>query len=182
MTTPFEWVRTTLVRRAGQPDREAGAVLVMTVLFLTVALLMAAIVLDLAQLRLDRASNRRTADLVATAAATTIATPGGTGTSACQDAWSYFLANTENAGQIEQTPACSTTFGSACNADTARTATGEVGDYTFKMTYPVPYGSTMLDAPDVVGGTTQSFYGTVDGTPCERVGIAIQQVQKMTLA
>lgn len=157
---------------------EAGAVLVITVLFMSIAIVMAALVLDIAQLRQDRASNRRTADLAAAAAATTLATPGGSGTTACEDGWAYFLTNTANHGPVTTTPTCSATFSGACNPNEARTATGQAGDYTVRFTYPVPFGSALLDRPDVVGGVTQAFYGNADGTACERIGFEIEQRQK----
>jgi hypothetical protein len=159
-------------------DRERGAVLVITALFVTVAVMLAAIVLDLAQLRQDRASNRRTSDLVASAAATSLATPGGTGVLACTDAWEYFLTNTPNAGTVTTVPPCASTFSGACDPAVARTATGRVGRYTVKFTYPVPFGSTMLDRPDVVGGVTQTFNGNADGNACERIGVEVQETQR----
>ena len=168
--------------RSSRLDDERGAVLVITALFVVVALLLTAVVLDLAQLRQNRAANRRTADLVAAAAATTLATPGGTGISACNDAWSYFLANTPDAGAVTQTPACAITFGTACNPDVARTTEGRTAKFTVRITYPVPYGSTLLDSPDVVGGATQTFNGNADGTACERIGVRIDQSQRAAFA
>src|SRR5436190_7526636 len=91
-------------------DDERGTVLVITALFLVICVGMAAVVVDLAQLREDRARQRKSADLVAAAAATSLAAPSGTMNGACTDAWNYFLDNNSDHGTVTTAPPCSTVF------------------------------------------------------------------------
>src|SRR5438552_11070603 len=74
---------------ARRADGERGMVMVVTAIFLVVIVGMAALVIDLAQLREDRAYNRKSADLVATPEATTLATHNGTLASASQHTKPY---------------------------------------------------------------------------------------------
>lgn len=161
--------------RRGLRDRggERGTVTVIIAVFMAVCIGMAAIVLDLAQMRDDRAYSRKTADLVATAAATGLAAPGGVMSTACTDAWNYFLDNTADRGSVTSAPGCGTTFVSDCNPLQPRTAIGVSGPYTVSITNPVLADNPLLTNPDIVGGATQAENEEQDGSPCERIGVKI---------
>ena len=158
---------------ARRADGERGMVMVVTAIFLVVILGTAALVIDLAQLREDRAYNRKSADLVATAAATTLASPTGTMASACTDAWNYFLDNATDHGTVTGAPPCSTAFSADCDPTASRTATGTTGRYTVTFTNPVLDANRLMAHPDVVGGATQAINADQDGTPSERIGVEI---------
>ena len=85
-------------------EDERGAVLVITAFFLVICIGMGAVVVDLAQLREDRARDRKTADVISSAAATRLAAPDGTMSLACTDAWNYFLDNTADHGTVATAP------------------------------------------------------------------------------
>jgi hypothetical protein len=143
---------------------------------------MAGLVVDLASLRQDRATDRQAADFVATAAATALARTGGTADKACQDGWSYFLANVADTTASLSAPPCTSTFSGSCDPGVSRTATGTAGPYTVSVTIPVPDGDPMMEHPDVVGGPTQSDNPDFDGAPCERVGVRITRDRKSFFA
>jgi len=89
---------TTLRRPFGGAASEDGVAAVFTIIVLFVLLGIAALVLDLGGLRVQRAHDRGAADLAATAAAQTLSRSQGTDmASACAEAWSYTLANISNA-------------------------------------------------------------------------------------
>jgi len=162
-----------VVARRLRADEERGAVLVLVVVLMTSLLGMTAVVLDLATLRQDRAKDRATADIVATAAATTFAAPGNSMSAACDIGWDYFRTNTSDAGTVTQAPSCTSTFATNCDAAQKRTATGISGSYTVKIVNPVPDNDPMMTNPDVVGGHTQAANADEDGGACTRVGVEI---------
>ena len=170
-----------LVRRLRVAE-ERGAVLVLVVLLMVSLLGMAAVVLDLATLRQDRAKDRSTADVVAAAAATNLAAPGSTMVTACTDGWDYFRTNTSDAGTVTQPPPCSNSFSTNCDPTVKRTATGVSGPYTVTIVNPVPDGDSMLTNPDVVGGHTQGFNEDIDGPACQRIGIDIVRTRTHAFA
>ena len=157
---------------------ERGAVLVMGVVCMVVILGIAALVIDLAMLRQDRANDRKAADLIATAAATTLAEQGSTAAEACEQGWGYFLENVEDEGSSISAPACSTAFAGVCNPMVKRTAVGTAGPYTATIMYPVPDGDPWLENPDVVGAPTQAAVLS-DGSPCERIGVSVDHDRKL---
>jgi hypothetical protein len=166
-----------MVRRRGNRN-ERGSTAVMTAIFLVVCIGMGAFVVDLAQLRQDRAFNRKSADLVATAAAAALAAPGGVMATACVDAWNFFLDNTPASGTVTTVPPCATGFAGDCDPATQRNVTGVVGVYRVTFTNPVRDDSTFLSNPDIVGGGTQAFNEDQDGSPCDRIGVTVQQTRR----
>jgi hypothetical protein len=157
---------------------DRGAVAVITAIFLIVVIGMGAYVLDLAQMRQDRAFNRRSADLVATAAAVTLARPEGTMTAACTDAWSYFKDNTPDVGAVTTAPPCSTAFSGDCNPSVSRSAAGVTPRYIVRFTNPVLDDDRFMTSPDIAGGATQAKNDEIDGSPCERIGVEITHTRQ----
>jgi hypothetical protein len=172
-------IRTVLGERCRD---ERGVIAVVIALFLTVLIGMAALVVDLAVLRQDRAADRQAADFVATAAATALARTGGTAEKACQDGWAYFLANVPDSSASVSAPNCTAAFAGACDPDVGRTAVGTAGSYTVSITIPVTDDDPALAHPDVVGGPAQASNPDFDGAPCERVGVQITRNRKSTFA
>lgn len=158
-----------------RPRAEGGAIIVYYALLLVVMLGMAAVVLDLAALRYDRRLSQTAADMAAVAGAMSLhAQFEGSPREACEDAWGYFLANTPQTPGSAPNP-CGSTFpeGAACSPNTPRTATGEVGPYEVRITWPVPDGSPLLQ------GRSE---GEVDGHPCERIAIEVERLRAFLFA
>jgi hypothetical protein len=148
--------------RPRQPsDGEEGAVLV-TVLFSIIALLaMAALVLDLAAVRVNRAVSQTVADSAATAAA--LDAEGFNGQKACETALDYLELNLPQAGPLD-----------ACEAGVtpAASTVATAGSWVATLTYPVADGSPLLTS-SAIGQPTQPLLPE-DGDPCERFGVSIQ--------
>jgi Flp pilus assembly protein TadG len=151
---------------------EAGVYVVYLAVLIVALLAIAALVIDLASLRQDRATNRSAADLAATSAALSLSEsnladmPG-----ACQAAWGY-LVESAGSGTIDCSP-----FATACNATAPRSTTGTLGRYTVTITNPV----TDL-TPDAIGGATQPADANVDGAPCERIAVQITEQRPFAFA
>lgn len=152
---------------------ENGAILVYSALLLVLLLGVAALVVDLGGLRLDRRVDRMTSDIAATAGAGSL-NPFGVGDSqeACQAAWGYALENLGNL-TVTSAPNC-TVFSSPCDAAVARTASGTAGEYTITITQPVPDGYSLMGSqtPDTA----------VDGSACQRIGVEIRRNRTYTFA
>lgn len=159
-------------RRAGD-DR--GTVLIITAVSMVAMLAMAAIVLDLAVLRQDRAADRAAADAAALAAVTRLNEDPVAGTpvavSACRDAWTYFLQNRPDATPVVTVPNCSGAFTTRCNG-TVRSTTGVAGPYTVTIRYPVPNGDPLMQS-ERLGGDTAQAVTDIDGDPCGRFGVQV---------
>jgi hypothetical protein len=147
-------------------------------LFVVVMIGMAAVVVDLAAFRQDRAANREAADLVATAAATAYARTGATVVDACNSGWDYFRSNVTADASPATGPNCGLVFGSTCDPATKRTAIGTAGQYTVSIMNPVPDGDALLDHPDIVGGASQPPNADFDSVPCERIGVQITRTRR----
>ena len=168
-----------MTRRHRSGRDESGVYLVLFALMLVVLLGISALVLDLARLRNDRATDRSAADFASTAGAYTLsANRGANMAQACQDAFGYVVGNLEDAsgGSI----GCGT-FASACDPASPRTATGSAGPYTVTITNPVPDGHALMQ-PDAIGSASQSIDADVDGTPCERIGVTITRSRPFSFA
>lgn len=156
---------------------EDGAYLVLYALLAVALFTMAAVVLDIAALRQGRRADRTAADLAVTAGVTELeVTDPSSVAGACEAAWGYVLANrTESGGASPTAPDCPGVFPSTglCDPSTARTATGSVGPITVEITHPVPDGSPLMLAEAQGGDIAQSIVPTVDGTPCERLGVRV---------
>jgi len=159
---------------------EDGLVAVFTVIILFTLLGIAALVLDLGGLRAQREHDRGAADMAATAAALSLSNSQGADmVSACTEAWTYTQANLSNptpAGSMD----CSA-FAGVCNPAVARTATATAGNFTVTVTNPIPDSDPLMGGAHTIGGATQSA-NTIDGTACQRIGVAITAARSSVLA
>lgn len=165
---------------AGGAASEDGVAAVFTVIVLFALLAIAALVLDLGGLRVQRAHDRSAADLAATAAAQSLSNSQGADmTSACNDAWGYTLANLSNpspAGSMN----CNT-FATPCSPTVVRTATATAGAFTVTITNPVPDTHPLMGT-HTLGGATQSVDASIDGSACQRIGVTIAQARSSVFA
>ncbi|MDQ1465620.1 MAG: hypothetical protein QOH10_35 [Actinomycetota bacterium] len=160
--------------RARGARSEDGVAAVFTIVVLFALLGIAALVLDLGGLRVQRAHDRGAADLAATAAAQSLSTSNGVDmVSACTEAWNYTLANISNATPVGSMP-CSLNFSGACVATIARTATATAGRFTVTITNPVPDANPLMGT-HTLGGVTQGINTSIDGKPCQRIGVTIAE-------
>lgn len=157
--------------RARRCRDESGVVIVLVAATIGALLVMAALVLDLAGARRDRDADQIAADAMSLAGAQGMSGTTSDGTAACQAAWSYLVVNLPSA-ETAPAPSC-TTFASACVATTARQVQATVGSYRITITHPVPNNSPLLQGRAA---------GALDGAPCQRLGIRVQQDRANLLA
>lgn len=127
---------------------------------------MVALVLDLSGARRDRDADQVAADAMALAAASSLGGADSSAVAACQAAWSYIVVNLPTA-KTAPAPSC-TTFASACVPTTAREVQATIDEYRITLTHPVPIGHALLQ------GQTAS---SLDGNPCDRIGVRVQQTR-----
>jgi hypothetical protein len=157
-------------------DSERGAVLVLVAGSMVLLLAIAALVLDLAALRADRARSRTVSDQAATSGSLELW--AGDGTAACETALAYINLNMHG-GPF--TGADCTSLPSSCGPGTAAVSTQATsGQWTATITYPVPDGHPLLD-PAAIGATTQAIH-TEDGVRCERLGVQIEGTRQFFFA
>ncbi len=155
---------------------ERGAVLIIAAAAVVALLAIAALVLDLAALRADRARSRTVSDQAA--AAGSVELWGGDGQAACDTALAYINLNM-NGGPF--TGAACTSLPSSCDAGTPAVSTQATsGQWTATITYPVPNGHPLLD-PAAIGATTQAIHGE-DGDRCQRLGVQIDGTRQFFFA
>lgn len=123
-----------------------------------------ALVLDLGGARRDRDADQVAADAMALAGASGLGAAPRTADAACQAAWDYVAVNLPTAVGAPA-PSCSS-FATACVPTTARQVTATMGAYRVTFTHPVPDGSPLLEGQDAV---------TLDGPPCDRFGVRVEQ-------
>jgi len=153
---------------------QRGAVLVLFALLLTGLLGMAAIVIDLAALRLDVRVNQNAADFAATAGAEAMNTlSGGTPYAGCTEAWVYLE---KNLAVSPSSDPCSSFPKTTCNASAEVSQTGSAGKFAITITNPIPDTDALMSFYDQTAVDTE----TADGTPCERIGVTVQQTQPYT--
>jgi len=148
--------------------KEAGAVL-LTVLIGTITLVaVAALVLDLAAIRVNRAVSQTLADSAATAGA--IDSAGLDGQTGCETAFDYLELNLPTAGTFSGGDCL--LFTNSCDAVTpAVSTTATAGEWVATITYPVLDDSPLLIS-SAIGNPTQALHAD-DGNPCDRFGVSI---------
>ncbi len=157
-------------------NSERGAVLIIAAAAMVALLAIAALVLDLAALRADRARSRTVSDQAA--AAGSLELWAGDGQAACEAALSYINLNMHG-GPF--TGADCTSLPSSCGPATAPLSTQATsGQWTATITYPVPNGHPLLD-PAAIGATTQAIHSE-DGERCERLGVQIDGTRQFFFA
>jgi Putative Flp pilus-assembly TadE/G-like len=179
----------TLQRALDQKDR--GAYAILYAVLLTVMVGIAALVLDLANLRLDRRANRAAADSAAIAAAAQLGQAASSPRDACEKAVHYAEANLGISSPGANT--CAATFPAAAAAVETACAAGaklvaeDVPSYpqgstpdrdTFRIevSWPVPDGDRLMTDPDRENSTTiVQGISAKDGKPCARMGVEVIQ-------
>lgn len=153
---------------------EDGAVAIVTAILLVALLIVAAFVVDLGLLRVDRSDNQVVVDSAASASA--VAMRGGaTPEEACEQAWAYLVENIPEIPQNEPSD-CSAIFGGySCSAgDPPRVAEMQVGGYLIRIISPVPDGHVLMG--------TQADDPNFDGTdPCHRMGVEVTHDRTLTI-
>jgi len=166
---------------AGSPEAEddrsdeRGAVMVMVALLFVILVVIAATVIDLAATRSDRSVNQVAADSAATAGAGVVRDIGGQG--ACGVAVGYLE---ELAGQPIPGLDC-TGFPTTCNLTTTPALTTTTfGSQTISLTHPVLDSDPLMN-PGAVGAAGQTVH-PLDGEPCDRFGVQINDVHTTVFA
>ncbi|MEY2420986.1 MAG: hypothetical protein QOI95_1053 [Acidimicrobiaceae bacterium] len=157
--------------------RDAGVVLPFVALSMIALLTVVAIVIDLGATRSFRRDTRLAADAGATAGALGVKDTTGTGVP-CITAMAYAFRDV--GGTQPSSAAIASACGSmtaTCSGTSARTATMTVDSTTITVTNPVPDGSPLMDGTSLGSGVTQGVNATVDGVPCDRVGVQITRPQ-----
>jgi Flp pilus assembly protein TadG len=169
-------------------DGESGAYAILYGVVILAVVGVAAIVVDLGQLRQNRRSTRLAADAAAVAGARDLDTVKGTANprQACTDAWGYLATNLGFTAPSLAVSGCTsfpTTSATPCTT-VVKTATGTVGDFTVTITWPVVNSSSLLTKPNVQpAAPVQPIDTKVDGTdPCARIGISVTQVSHPAFA
>ncbi|HVR33224.1 MAG TPA: hypothetical protein VMS74_11020 [Acidimicrobiia bacterium] len=154
---------------------EEGATIVMVAAAVLLLFGIVAIVVDLAALRYDVRADRLASDAAATAGVMAMDPFAGTGAdTACEDAWDYLLLNLADSGGAQTPPNCAAVFVGGCDSAVARTATASAGPYSFTITQPVPNGHPLMGDQDP--------NATIDGVPCQRLGVTVERVRDHTFA
>jgi hypothetical protein len=152
--------------RRGQDDK--GVVVVIVAAAMGALLVMTALVLDLSGARRDRDADQVAADAIALAAAASLSEGSTTAKSACLAAWTYLTVNlpsSETAPLLTGDP-CAPFHAVCVPAGPSRAVLRTVGQYVITLTHPVPDGDALLE------GRTDA---ALDGGPCQRFGVRIQQ-------
>ncbi len=136
-------------------------------------LAVAALVIDLGAIRVNRAVSQTVADAAATAGA--LESEGVDGQLGCETALDYLEINLPTAGTF--TGADCLTMPTTCDPATpAVSTTAAAGDWVATITYPVRDDSPLLQ-PSTIGDPSQSLHAD-DGVSCDRLGVSIQSMHR----
>ncbi|HEY5014765.1 MAG TPA: hypothetical protein VIK61_18920 [Acidimicrobiia bacterium] len=72
-------------------------------------------------------------------------------------------------------------FTTTCNPTLARTASATAGSFTVTITNPVPDTDPLMGS-HTLGGASQSITPSIDGSPCQRIGVTIAQARSSVFA
>ena len=148
---------------------ERGAVLLTVLIAMITLLAVAALVIDLGAVRVNRAVSQTVADSAATAGA--LEAKGSNGMAACETAVDYLELNLPSSPSFTGENCLS--IPSSCDATTIpASTTGSDGDWSVTITYPIPDGSPLLQ-PSTIGNPTQALHAD-DGVQCDRFGVTVQ--------
>jgi len=179
----------TFRRALDQKDR--GAYAILYAVLLTVMVGIAALVLDLANLRLDRRANRAAADSAAVAAAAELGQAASSPRDACEKAVQYAEANlgitTPGANTCAAIfPAAADEVADACAAGAKLVAedvpsypkgsTPDRDNFRIQVSWPVPNEDWLMTDPDQENSTAWVQPSSArDGKPCTRMGVEVIQ-------
>ncbi len=177
--------------RRALEQRDRGAYAILYAVLITVMVGIAALVLDLANLRLDRRANRAAADSAAIAAAAELGQAASSPRDACEKAVHYAEANlgitNPGANTCAATfPAAEAAVATACAAGTKLVAEdvpsyppGSTPDrdiFRIEVNWPVPDGDPLMTDPDRENSTAiVQGISARDGKPCARMGVEVIQ-------
>ena len=150
-----------------QGRSEEGAVLLTVLVGLITILAVAALVIDLGAVRVNRAVSQTVSDTAATAGALEAYSNGGV--AGCETALDYLDINLPGGNLVGGN--C-LGFPNNCDSGTAAaTTTATSGNWVATLTYPVRDDSPLL-SPSAIGNPSQSLHAD-DGDPCDRFGVSI---------
>lgn len=132
---------------------------------------MVALVVDLSGARRDRDADQVAADAIALAGASSLGGSDSSAVMACEAAWDYIVVNLPTA-RTAPAPSC-TAFSTACVPTVARQVQTTISEYAITLVHPVPTTSSLLQ------GQTA---GALDGSPCDRFGVRVQQTRANLVA
>ncbi len=159
--------------RLASGDR--GAVLPIVAILLVVLLLVAAFVIDLGGVRVERASNQVVADAAAAAGAlTAAAAESNVGEQVCNDVKAYVAINSSGISGVGDLAGieCSG-YPPSCDSSTAEhTSSTSVNGVTVEIAFPVQDDSDFMDSRQI--GAPDQPASADDGDKCQRVGVRIQ--------
>jgi hypothetical protein len=173
MTAPARWTR-----------RDDGVYAILYALFITIAVLLAALLIDINGMRQDRRLDKLATDAAALAGVAVMnrtLTPDAQ--AGCLAAWSYLqndLGVSPSTGSIDCAsafPAVGSSGYTSCPSSPL-IATGSLpdplGDYQVQIEWPVPDTDPMM-APDIRPASSTLTQPAVqqDGTACQRFGVSI---------
>ncbi len=147
---------------------DRGAIAAVVGICLTLLIGVAALTVDLGQLRLDRASNQAATDTAALAAAASLIDGSK---EACEAAAGYLAHNLDEAS-LASAPCV--TLPTACTpAMAAHTVTATSGRFSVRIVHPVPDGHPLM-RPGAIGAPAQPLHPD-DGASCERVAVEVTE-------
>jgi Putative Flp pilus-assembly TadE/G-like len=177
--------------RRALEQRDRGAYAILYAVLLTVMIGIAALVLDLANLRLDRRANRAAADSAAIAAAAELGQAASSPREACEKAVHYAEANLGVTTPGANT--CAADFPAAANEVAAACAVGaklvaedvpsyppgstpDRNSFRIEVSWPVPDDDWLMTDPDREDSTSiVQGISAKDGKPCARMGVEVIQ-------
>lgn len=173
-------------RLRSQRRDDRGIYSVLYALLVVVLVGMAALVVDLSVLREERRMSRLAADAAVTAAGVYLNELSGfRPKTACEEAWAFAATNV-GLTTVPPSPCDPGVFVepfSMCPS-TANEVSNSMGEYTVRITWPVPDAHPLMTNPTVQGNVTQAINPDplVDGdtaaepnTPCTRIGVTIER-------
>ena len=156
-------------------DDDAGAFAILFAILVVLLVMIAALIIDIGLLRVDRGDERSAADGAATAGAGDLSpTVSSSVAQACSTAFDYTRYLREAGDPVAAPPCSSLVPTGQCNpaSTPAKSVSGTIGRWTVTVTYPVPDASPLMGQQIGGDGVTQPITSD-DGTPCERLGVAV---------
>ncbi|MDH3302537.1 MAG: Tad domain-containing protein [Acidimicrobiia bacterium] len=147
---------------------EAGSVIILFALSLAFIVLVAAIAIDLAMVRNDRADNQVAVDSAATAGVVGLTENGGI--VGCQHALDYLETTT---GSVTSGANCSGLPDRCWPTTPSASTTGTVGNLTVTIVHPVDDTDPLM-RPGAVGAPNLGVHED-DGDRCERLGVTMTE-------
>ncbi|NND01465.1 MAG: Tad domain-containing protein [Acidimicrobiia bacterium] len=165
------------MNRRTSPTRDDGAVLLTVTISVITLMAVAALVLDLAAVRLNRSVSQTLADSAATAGA--LDTEGNDGRAGCVTAFDYLELNVPG-GEPFSGDNC-LMLPTTCDSSTASVSTtGTAGPWSATVTYPVPDASPMMQ-PSTISDPGQTVHSD-DGDQCDRFAVSVVSVREHVFA